>query len=333
MSITIKDIAKELNLSKTTISFVLSGIGAEKGVSKKTQERILSYVESINYQPNQLARSLIRGVTNTIGVLVPSIGDSFYAKLLKEIEREAEKEGYIIIISSSERMPEREIKLIRAMRAEQVDGLIIAPTEHLREEMNKLLVDNFPFILIDRFYPDLNTNYVVLNDVNAFYRLIRNLVDKGKKRIAFITADTKVSALTDRLAGYKNALESAGIPFDPAIYCEVPRNDYPLYIEDILDKLFRENPDVDALCFTAHYLASEAVMYMYKKNIDISSYGLATIHDNPIIEVLSPKMSVARIPLDAIGRSAVGILIEDIKAGGKSPKVGSIVSAEIAIND
>ena len=333
MSITIKDIARELNLSRTTISFVLSGIGTEKGVSKKTQDRVLSYVKLINYQPNQLARSLIRGVTNTIGVVVPSIGDSFYAKLLKEIEYEAEKKGYIIIISSSERIPEREIKLIRAMRAKQVDGLIIAPTEQLRKEMSKLLGDNFPFVLVDRYYPDLNTNYVILNDINTSYVLVCNLINKGRKRIAFITADTKVSALADRLTGYKNALEAAGIPFDPAIYCEVSRNNYSTCIGDVLDKLFKENPDVDAFCFTAHYLASEAVMYMYKKSMDINSYGLATVHANPIIEVLSPKMTVARIPLEIIGRNAVDILIEDIKAGGKAPKTGSIISAEISIND
>ena len=333
MSITINDIAKELNLSKTTISFVLSGIGTEKGVNAKTQERVLSYIKSINYQPNQLARSLVRGVTNTIGILVPSIGDSFYAKLLKEIEREAEKKGYIIIISSSERMPEREIKLIRAMRAKQVDGFIIAPTEHLRKKMENLLDDHVPFVLIDRFYPEINTNYVVINDVNTLFRLVRNLIDKGRKRIAFITVDAKISALTNRLTGYKSALDSAGIPFDPALYCEVPRNDYHIHIEGILEKLFKENPDVDALCFTTHYLASEAVMYMYKKGINIASYGLATIHTNPIVELLSPKMTVARIPLEVIGRNAVDILIGDMKTGGKAPKTGCIVSAEISIND
>jgi len=230
MSITINDIAKSLNLSKTTVSFVLSGIGTKKGVSKNTQERILDYAKSVNYQPNHLARSLIKGKSNMIGVLVPSIGDSFYAKFLKELEHEAEKRGYIMIMSSSERIPEREVKLIAAMRSKQVDGLIIAPTEHLQNEMNKLLNDNFPFVLIDRFYPDVNTNYVIINDVNTTYRLVRNLIDKGRRRIAFITVDTKISALADRLTGYKNALDAANIPFDPELYCELPRDNYPTYI-------------------------------------------------------------------------------------------------------
>ena len=333
MSITIKDIAKQLNLSQTTVSFVLSGIGTEKGVCRTTQQRILNFAESVNYQPNHLARSLIKGKSNTIGVLVPSIGDSFYAQLLKELEAEAEKRAYIIIISSSERIPEREVKLIQTMRAQQVDGLIIAPTEHLRKEVNRLLKDNMPFVLIDRFYPEIDTNYVVVNDVNMSYRLVRNLIDKGRKRIAFVTVDAKISALADRLTGYKMALDSAGIPFDPAIYCEVPRNDYPVHIEGVLDKLLGDNPDVDAFYFTAHYLAAETVMYLYKKGMDIASFGLATVHTNPVLEVLSPKMSVARIPLDIIGRNAIDMLIEDIKAGGKAPKTGSIISTEILIND
>lgn len=333
MSVTIKDIAKELNLSKTTVSFVLSGIGTQKGVSKQTQERILEYVNKINYQPNQLAQSLISGVTKMIGVLIPSIGDVFYAKLVKEIEREAEKNNYTIIIASSERIPEREVKLIRAMRARQVDGMVIAATEHSQKAIARLLGDKFPFVLVDRIYPELETNYVIINDIQTTYTLVGHLIGKGCRRVALITTDTKVSAITDRLEGYRRALDAAGIPFDPSLYCEVPRNDYSVHVGRVVQELFDRNPDVDGFCFTAHYLASEAVMYMYKSGMDIGKYGMASIHENSIVGVLAPRMNIARIPLDIIGKNAVDILLNDIRENGNAPKSGNIISPKIIFND
>lgn len=332
-NVKLKDIARELNLSKTTVSFVLSGIGDEKGISKATQAKILDYSQAINYRPNQLAQSLTSGITNTIGLIVPSIGDAFYAKLVKEIEKEAEKRGYVILISSSERDSRREMNLIYTMRAKQVDGLVIAPTDNCKKEVEKLLEDNFPFVLVDRICLELDTNYVIIDDEESSYKLVRNLIDKGRRKIAFLTTDTKGSAILNRAKGYHRALKDAGTTLDGSLVIKVPRENYSAYTGDILRELFENHPDIDGFFFAAHYLASETMLYMYKNGMDISSFGLATIHDNPVVEALAPNMSVAKIPLDVMAGKAVNILWTNMKKKGVNEMSGTVIPAKIVIKD
>ena len=128
MGTSLKDIAETLNLSKTTVSWVLSGRADEKGISAATQQRV-------NYRPNLLARSLNTGESGMIGLILPSISDSFYSQVAREVEMEVEEHGYSLMICSSESEPERENRMIRLFRAKQVDGLIIAPSVPARRSV------------------------------------------------------------------------------------------------------------------------------------------------------------------------------------------------------
>ena len=333
MKVTIKDIAKDLKVSKTTVSFVLSGIGSSKGISASTQKKILAYVEEKGYQPNLLAKSLYTGISNTIGVIVPSIGDIFYAELVKEFEVEAKKSGYILTICSSERDVLQEVRMIRMLKTKQVDGLIIAPTEYCGQELKSLLKENFPFVLVDRYYPDLETNYVVVDDVETSFVLTNKLIAQGKKKIALITSDTGITTITLRNEGYKKALSKAKMSFDDNLFCEVKRNDYANNIVEVLDNLLKKVPDIDGFYFTTHYLALETILYFIKKNINISQYGLACIHRNPIFETLAPTMYVARIPLDEMGSEAVNILLNEMNnKNGTIDKIGYEISLSNSLN-
>ena len=117
MGASLKDIACKLNLSKTTVSWVLSGQGDKKGISAETQSRVLACARSLAYEPNLLARSLNTGVSKTIGLILPSISDTFFAHIADRIESEAEREGYSLMIAGSNSEPERENALIRLFRS------------------------------------------------------------------------------------------------------------------------------------------------------------------------------------------------------------------------
>lgn len=334
MKITIKDIAKELKVSKTTVSFVLAGIGPLKGISASTQKKIIEYVEEKGYQPNLLAKSLYTGKSNTIGVIVPSIGDMFYAELVKELELEAKKSGYILTICSSERDVVQEVKMIRMLKTKQVDGLIIAPTEFCEQELKSLLNENFPFVLVDRYCPNLKTNFVVIDDVETSFVLVNKLIEQGKKRIALITPDTNVTAISLRKEGYKKALTEANIPIDENLLCEVKRNDYANNVIEVLDHLLEKVPDIDGFYFPAHYLALETILYFIRKKINISPFGLACIHQNPIFATLAPTMDVARIPLEKMGHKAVNILLNEMNNETEiSEKIGYVISLSKFLND
>ncbi|MDR1601953.1 MAG: LacI family transcriptional regulator [Tannerella sp.] len=317
MNLSMKDIANALNVSKTTVSWVLAGQGDRRKISLSTQEKILAYAKKVNYQPNLLARSLTNGSSYTLGLVIPSINDEFYAHIAREVEVEAEKYNYSLTFCSSEADSERESKLIRMLKSKRVDGLIIAPTKHSREELDIMIEEKYPFVLIDRYFPELDTNYVILDNKESSRRLVDRLVGEGRKKIAIITSDTHLLVMNLRRDGYRRALSEAGLPVIPALYGEVKRSEYETDIIRVLENIFREIPEVDGFYFATHYLAMEALRYFYRHEIDITEkIGLACLHTMPSFEILAPKMHIAEQPVREIGQQAVRILVNELESAG-----------------
>lgn len=243
MKSSLKYIAEKLNISKTTVSWVLSGKGDEKGISKATQERVLQYAKSLNYQPNLLARSLNTGVSGTIGLIIPSISDLFYSQIPREIECGAEKLGYSLMICSSESEIDRENKMIRLFRAKQVDGIIMVPTKHSKFEIKRLMQDKYPFVvLFDRYFSDFQTNYVIIDNENCSYQLVKHLIAQGRKKIAVITTNSHLTTMNLRVQGYKRAFTDAGMEWNPDLYDYVDFVGFEKNIVETLDTIFVSNP-------------------------------------------------------------------------------------------
>ena len=313
MRTSLKYIAEQLKISKTTVSWVLSGKGNEKGISIATQEKVLRYAKSLNYQPNLLARSLNTGVSGTIGLIIPDISDLFYSQVAREIECEAEKLGYSLMICSSESKIERENKMIRLFKAKQVDGIILAPTKHSKSEIEQLQQDAFPFVLFDRYFPEMQTNYLIIDNESSSYQLTKHLISQGRKKIVILTTNSHLTTMNLRTQGYKRAIEEAGLEWEPGLYGYVDFIDYENNIIQTLDTIFEKVKDVDAFFFATHILALEAFCYFANKHIDINKYfGLACMHEVSTFKVLAPKMNIARMPIEEIGQHAVRILHENI---------------------
>lgn len=314
MGISLKDIATALNVSKTTVSWVLSGRGDENKISMAMQKKIKDYARLHNYQPNLLAKSLNSGKTNTIGLVIPTIADTFFAQIAREVELEAEKLGYTVTFCSSESDPVRESKLIRMLKAKQVDGLVIAVTEHSKKEIENLMQESFPFVLIDRYFPDLSTNYVIINNEDSVRCVMDRLIANGKKKIAFVTTETRLGVMQQRFKGYLSALQNASIDTDPRLVLDIEYDEYESDIIKKLDKLFTTCPDVDGFFFATHFLALEALRYFYKHSVDITEkVGLGCLHRMPSFSILAPGMIVVDQPVSMIGKQSVDILIQHVK--------------------
>lgn len=324
MSISLKDIAIAIGVSKTTVSWVLSGRGDEKKISMQMQEKVQAYARTHNYRPNLLAKSLNSGISNTIGLIVPSIADEFYAQIARQVELEAEKYGYTVTFCSSEADPVRETRLIQMLKARQVDGLIIAATKYSKDEIEILKEEAFPFVLIDRFFPELDANYVIVDNRGGTYQVVKRLIAAGHRKIAFLTTDTHLLVMQMRYDGYCQALEEASIPIDSAIVINVARSDYENDIIVKLDMLFRQNPDIDAFFFATHYLGLESLRYLYKyAPARICEMGLGCFHGSPSFSILAPEMLIIRQPIEMIGKRSVEILIKSIQ--DESPGICSEV--------
>ena len=149
----LKDIAEKLNLSQTTVSWVLTGNGDRRGISKPTQDLVMKCAVEMNYQPNLIARSLNLGKTKTLGLIIPSISDFFYSSIAREIERNASNNGYSLMIASSESKPDKEENLLRTFRSKSGQDNH-APTKQSTKEIMKIINERFPIVTFDRFIPE-----------------------------------------------------------------------------------------------------------------------------------------------------------------------------------
>lgn len=320
MSVSLKDIASKLNLSMTTVSWVLSGKGDEKNISKATQKRIRECAKEMAYKPNLIARSLNTGVTKTLGLILPSISDRFYSHIAEEIELEADRHGYSIMVCSSEADFNKEEKMIQMLRSKQADGIIMAPTKLSSKGIESMLKDDFPFVLFDRYYAEFDTNYVIIDNEECSYKLVKHLLEKGSRKIALIHTNPHLLTLQQRQAGYKRAHKQAGVDVDPTLDRFVEISNYEVNIVNVLDKLFAEVPDLDGFFFISHILAIETLVYMYERGIDVNNYEMACIHEVTTFRALAPKMHTAVMPVSEIGQNSVNILIEDIESKAKNGK-------------
>ena len=314
MKVSIKDIAQALNLSKATVSWILSGQGPAKGFSDTTIKRVKDYAESVNYRPNLLARSLSLGTTNTIGLIIPFIGDTFYAQLVQAIESEAARNKYVLIVCSSEGDGDKEYELVKMLRSKQVDGIVIAPTKVSRKGVNLLLKDSLPFVLVDRYFPNVDTNYVIVNNCQCCYDLTYHLIKKGSRKIALITTDVHLYVMKKRIDGYRKALRDLDVDNDMSLEIFVDRQNYKTDIVDKLDCLFEEVPDVDGFFFSTHYLALESIRYFISNKIDYHTrFNMGCFHETTALDILSPEMSISRMPIEQMGIQAIQILLENIR--------------------
>ncbi len=314
MGVSLKDIALTLKLSTTTVSWVLAGKGDEKNISRPTQKRILECSRKMGYQPNLIARSLNLGVSKTLGLILPSINDRFYSQIAEEIELEAEKFGYTLMFCSSGSELDRETRMIDMLRAKQVDGIILAPTKLSPLSVQAMLDDDFPFVLFDRYFADIDTNYVVMDNEECSYKLIDHLLDKGARNIAAITTNPHLLILQQRYQGYCRAYREHGLEPDPGLKWTALFANFENNTVAVMDEIFRTRPDVDAFFFISHILAVEALIYMTQRGIDPGRFQMACIHEVSAFRALAPKINTARIPVEAMGRETVHILLDNIRS-------------------
>ena len=214
--VTLKDIAKEMGVSITTISRALNN---KNDISPLTKERILRVIKQRGYTPNAVARGLKIKRTETIGVVITDISDPFFAPVVKGVEKTAQQEGYHVILCDTDEDYQIEKEALRTLIEKRVDGLLITPTQTDFQDIAELKRKKLPFVLLARHFDFelLETNYVSTDDVKGAFSAITFLIEKGHRRILFINGPSYISSTKERLAGYKRALLEAGVEIDESL--------------------------------------------------------------------------------------------------------------------
>jgi len=222
MSKTVEQIARDLNLSITTVRLVLSGKATQYRISVKTQARINDYVERYGYTLNHAARSLKLNKTDTLGLIVPNLSNVFFATLAEKLELRCRRSGYQLAISCAYNDVAYENQLVDALMARNIDGLFIAPAtqESQRHHLQQL---NKPLVLLDRNFPDTDNVLIESNNVHGGEILTSCLLDTGASPVWFLVGDTALPSIHDRLEGYLCALQQRGITHRKWV-CEGPDN-------------------------------------------------------------------------------------------------------------
>ena len=312
----LSDIAKHLGVSKTLVSFVLNGKGKEFRISEDICKKVLEVAKELNYQPNRIAQGLRTGRTNTIGLIIADIANPFFGILGREIEQEASRFGYRVIFCSSDENPEKSEQQIAMLQQSQVDGYIISPPKNSEEQIKALARGNIPFVLIDRYFPEIECNHIGIDNFDAAYRATNHLIAKGRKKIANITVNLDLVNMQDRTEGYKQALRDAGIPVDESLIKGLPfsheNKDVARAIKELVGKSSQNR--VDAILFSTSKLGINGIESIAALGLKIPDDVAIVSFDNPdAYKICVSPVTVINQPLKEIGKTAVQILLNEIK--------------------
>ncbi|TJZ53236.1 LacI family transcriptional regulator [Sphingobacterium olei] len=210
---TIYDIAKELNITVSTVSRALNNISS---ISEETRNAVWETAKKLNYRPNKIATSLSSGKTNIIGVVIPSAKIQFFSSVVHSLEQALKKAGYSILLYQSNESIESEKNGIQTLLEAQVDGIIISlslETDNI-DHIRKVESEGKPLIVFDRIHNELNVPSVAINDIMAGYIATKHLIDSGYKKIAYVSTRHKIKIFDDRYKGYIDALQEANMPLN-----------------------------------------------------------------------------------------------------------------------
>jgi LacI family transcriptional regulator len=207
MSVTMKDIARELGVSVVTVSKVLRG---HSDIGGQTRQRVLKRIKELNYEPNPAARALVTGKTRTAGLIVPDLVHPFFAEVATGLANTLRRRNYSLVISSSQEDPELERHEIKRLLGCRLDALVVASTQPAGESFRAMAEQKVPYILIDRAFLGIPANFVGVDDVEVGRMATEHLIAVGCQRIAHIRGPATSTAI-GRLEGYNQALSKHGL--------------------------------------------------------------------------------------------------------------------------
>lgn len=330
--VSIIEVAKRLDVSPTTVSFILNGRSKEKRISDDLRDKVLKFVDEIGYKPNSLARSLRTGKTNTIGLMVESISDPFFGHIARNIEEKAYKSGYKILYSSTGNNTEKTREFLKMYEERHVDAYIIAPPEGIETELQQIIDSGKPVLLFDRYLKDLNTDTILVNNYESTAQSVKQLIQSGFKNIAFITLDSLQSQMNDRLLGYEETLKANGLPqYLKEISFDLPPEKVTAHIEAFLQR----RGEVDAVIFATNYLCVYGLKAIERLGLKIpDDLGVIVFDDQDLFELYKPQITAIAQPIEEMANQIISVLLNKLNGTVKSKKPQTIVlKADMIIRD
>lgn len=317
--VSLKDVAKYLGVSTALVSYVINNKEKEARVSDKMVKKIRNAVVKLNYQPNQIAKSLKSGKTNTIGLIVADISNPFFSSIARIIEDEARKKGYVVIFGSSDESAEKSQSLLNVFQNRQVDAFIIAPAENTENQVKALQESGIPVVLIDRYFPNLQVDRVHIDNFQAAFNAVEHLINIGRRKIAMMAYDTNLPHIQERKKGYKAALKAHGIRFKKEWLKEASHQNIEKDVANKLNELLFPDLKVDAFFFATNTLAVESLKIINQPGIKVpDELAIIAFDESDAFDFFYAPLSYISQNLQEMGKEAVKLVIDRLKDNTKN---------------
>ena len=302
----LNDIAKALNVSKATVSFVLNEKGDQFNISKEKQRLIKEKAKELSYVPNFFAKSLRQGETKTVGLVLPDISNPFYAEVSKTVQEKLYNSGYNTFIVNTNDDVELEKVLMRELIQRSVDGMIIAPSNNIKELIPILLETHIPVVFTDR-PGDENADFVGVDNKLEAQKLIKSFSKKPKRLVALAPSPADVSTIQDRIEGTKLACDEHGIEFN---YIDI--NDDQKEIDTLIAKELKQG--ADSFVSLNNKCTLPTIAALNKAGVSIpNDVRLISFDDSDSFGYMNPPISALRQPIREIALQSVDRLYSRLK--------------------
>jgi len=334
--ITLKDIARELGVSKSTVSKALNG---SHEISEETTEKIKAFASYYNYKPNIQALKLRNQKTMVIGVVIPEIVHHFFSKVISGIESVVNKKGYNVMICLSNESFEKELLNIHMLSDGSVDGLLVSIAKETLENKNfnhfrELMEDQIPLVLFDRISEDLECDKVIVDDIGGGYKATKYLIDLGCQRIALLTTPDHVSVGLQRKIGYIKALEENDRKIDEDLIIKINEKNN---ITEQIEVLFSDSDKIPDSIFAVNEIYAATAMRIAKENglnipEDIAIIGFT---DGLISKFSTPPLTTVAQHGFTMGEQAAELLLKRIEENtyGEKTFERKVISTNLKIRE
>lgn len=314
--VSLKDIAKMVGASPSTVSFVLNGKAKEMRISQVVADKITAAAKKAGYYPNQIAVSLRTGQTKILGLIVESIAGNFFASLARIIEDEAEAYGYKVVYCSTENEGNRGSELIRLLSQRQLDGYLITPAAGMEPDVEQVAAHK-PVVLIDSYFPGLDIPHVLVNSYAGVLEGMNHLLSQGYRKIAWVTVDLDLIQIKERDKGYVDALKQHKIKLPGNWILKLPYNGDKEKSINSIASFIKSCKGIDAIFFATNYLGVMGLESITRLKLSIpGDLAMVCFDDHDIFRLYPGGITIIQQPIEAIAQSAIALLMAGL---GKRP--------------
>ena len=313
--VTIRDVAKKAAVSVTTVSHV---VNQTRFVAEETEKRVRLAMEELDYRPNILARSLRKGATGTIGLVLPDSSNPFFAESGRLLEEAAFRRSFSLILCNSNGDLEKERRYTDVLFNKQVDGIIFMAAGDDTKSLSKLVELKLPVVVVDRILNDPDVDAVITDNHMSGYLATRHLIELGHQKIAIIRGPSNVNPSAQRVNGYRQALAEAGLPYFPELE---ETGDFHSSSGYIATKRLLQSVHPTAIFACNDLMAIGAIRAIHEAGLSIPGDISLVGHDDiELASYLQPPLTTIAQPIADLAETAVNFLIERIETPSLPPR-------------